>query len=224
MTPATRNPIPAEVSALLEADTVESQDSAWQTVLERYTLLIRHTTAERGSDYDRTMDGYAFVLEQLRRDDYRRLRRYRAGGTSRFSTWLVVVVRRLCLDYHRQRYGRFEAVDANGRPADDRAARRRLVDLEGDSESLPALPDTGSPSITTEFSRGEARLALGREVEALDLRDRQLLKLRFEEGLAAREIAGRLGFESASQVYRRLDQVLFSLREKLRRAGIESAA
>jgi DNA-directed RNA polymerase specialized sigma24 family protein len=49
------------------------------------------------------MDGYAYVLEALRSDDYRRLRAYAADGRSKFSTWLVVVARRLCLDLHLRR-------------------------------------------------------------------------------------------------------------------------
>ncbi len=151
------------------------------------------------------------------------LRRFRPGGASRFSTWLVVVVRRLCLDHHRQRYGR-AGDTAEAVPAADRTARRRLVNLEGDTDSLPALPDTGRPTVITEFSQREVSSVLGREMDVLELRDRELLRLRFEDELTGREIAERMGFESTSQVFRRLDTLLGMLRDKLRRAGIESAA
>jgi hypothetical protein len=59
-----------------------------------------------GGDQDAVMDRYTDVLEQLRRNDCQRLRGYASDRRSKFTTWLVVVARRLCLDQHRQRYGR----------------------------------------------------------------------------------------------------------------------
>src|SRR5204862_509166 len=77
------------------------------------------------TDHDAAMDGYAHVLERLREHDCRRLRGYAPDGRTKFTTWLVVVARRLCLDFHRHRYGRSDdpAPDA----AAARAARRRLA-------------------------------------------------------------------------------------------------
>lgn len=59
------------------------------------------------------MDRYAHVLDKLQVDDFRRLRTFVADGRGKFTTWLTVVVRRICLDHHRQRYGR---VRERGRP------------------------------------------------------------------------------------------------------------
>jgi len=44
---------------------------------------------------DGAMDAYAYVLERLRERDCARLRTYADGGPARFTTWLVVVARRL---------------------------------------------------------------------------------------------------------------------------------
>jgi hypothetical protein len=49
---------------------------------------------------------YAYILEKLQDEDFRRLRGYVADGRAEFSTWLAVVTRRLCEDFRRQRYGR----------------------------------------------------------------------------------------------------------------------
>jgi len=47
------------------------------------------------------MDRYAFVLDRLRARNFRRLRRFQPRGSARFTTWLVLVSRRLCLDHRR---------------------------------------------------------------------------------------------------------------------------
>jgi RNA polymerase sigma factor (sigma-70 family) len=217
--------VPAEVSALFTAEGEGSRESAWESFLGRYSFLIRHTAAKLDSGYDITMDRYAFVLDQLRQDDFRRVRKFQPGGTARFSTWLVVVVRRLCLDHHRRLYGRSGSAESTDRGADElRISRRRLADLTTDTDEVGALADTGRMSITTEFRVRERGQVLGRAVGDLDHLDRELLRLRFEENLTAREIAVRLGFDSLSQVYRRLDAVLAALRNRLRMAGIDSAA
>jgi RNA polymerase sigma factor (sigma-70 family) len=217
--------IPAEVSALFVADREESREAAWEAFLGRYSLLIRHTAAGLGSEYDLAMDRYAFVLEQLHRDNFRRLRRFQPGGSGQFSTWLVVVVRRLCLDHHRRLYGRAAPTPPDAwRAGELRKQRRRIAHLATDLEDLGALPDTGRASITTEFSQRERREVLSRTMAGLEPGDRVLLRLRFEENLTAREIAHRLGYDSQSQVYRRLDTLFSNLRNSLRRAGIESAA
>jgi RNA polymerase sigma factor (sigma-70 family) len=207
---------PTEVTALFAPSSEDAREAAWQAFLVRYSLLIRHTAAKLGSDYDRAMDRYAFVLEQLRDDDFRRLRKFQAGGTAKFSTWLVVVVRRLCLDHHRSIYGRSAG--------EQRHQRRQLAELATDTDGLDRHPDTVRASVTTEYSVRERAQVLGRAMDDLDSVDRELLRLRFEEALPAREIAHRLGFASQGQVYRRLDTLLSSLRNRLRGAGFESAA
>jgi RNA polymerase sigma factor (sigma-70 family) len=225
MTSAADYSVPAEVSALFAADGEQSREAAWQDFLVCYSLLIRHTAAQLGGDYDVTMDRYAFVLEQLRQNDFRRLGSFQSGGSARFSTWLVVVVRRLCLDHHRRLFGRSASSGSTDRSASElRYRRRQLAELPTDTDDLDRHPDSVRASVTTEFSVRERGQVLGRAVEELDPVDRLLLRLRFEEDLPAREIALRLGFASQSQVYRRLDALLSTLRNRLRGAGFESAA
>ena len=83
-------------------------DAAWDLFIERYRRLIfgaiRHYTAER----EEVMDVFARVCEALREEDYARLRRCaaRVDANRPFSTWLVVVVHNLTVDWFRHRAGR----------------------------------------------------------------------------------------------------------------------
>ena len=128
-----------ELSRLFEASDARARDSAWADFVAAHSRLLLHVARSLTTDHDAAMDGYAHVLERLREHDCRRLRGYVPDGRTKFTTWLVVVARRLCLDFHRHRYGRSDdpAPDA----AAARAARRRLVNLvagETEPEQLAA--------------------------------------------------------------------------------------
>ncbi len=83
-------------------------ENAWDLFIERYRRLvfgaIRHYTTEP----DEVMDVFARVCEVLRDNDFARLRRCAAhfDPTRPFSTWLVVVVHNLTIDWLRHRGGR----------------------------------------------------------------------------------------------------------------------
>jgi RNA polymerase sigma factor (sigma-70 family) len=64
-------------------------------------------------DPDSIADCYLYVCEQLCRNRFRRLGRFRSDGPATFRTWLCVVVRNLSLDWQRHRHGRgrtFESI------------------------------------------------------------------------------------------------------------------
>lgn len=83
-------------------------DAAWDRFLTRYRPLIFATIRHVVREPDDVMDVFAAVLESLREGDYRRLRGYLAEPNpgAQFSTWLVVVVRHLAIDWRRGRAGR----------------------------------------------------------------------------------------------------------------------
>src|SRR6185503_9156012 len=97
--------LPEDLSVLLGAD-AQSADDAWRIFLSKYSPLILHAARSASTGYDDGMDAYAYVIERLRENDFRRLRSYTVDPRSRFSTWLVLVARRLCVDRKRQQYGR----------------------------------------------------------------------------------------------------------------------
>lgn len=83
------------------------RDAAWSELLVVYSPLILQVVRLFERDADNVQDCFLFVCERLRRDDLRRIRRFREDGAASFPTWLRAVVRRLCLDWRRHRYGRF---------------------------------------------------------------------------------------------------------------------
>ena len=103
-----------------------ARDEAWARFVARFSPLLLHTARTVAREHDRSMDAYAHLLDLLRQDDCRRLKQYQEDSGAQFTTWLVVVARRLCVDFLRQRYGR--APTAPSRTA-DHATRRRLEDL-----------------------------------------------------------------------------------------------
>ncbi|HYL55482.1 MAG TPA: sigma-70 family RNA polymerase sigma factor [Gemmatimonadales bacterium] len=210
--------LPPELADLLDAADPAAREAAWKTFLETHSRLLLHTARTLGRDYDATMDAYAYLLEQLRCDDFHRLRAYTTQSRCKFTTWLVVVVRRLCLDRLRQRYGRHHRAEQQSDEA--HGMRRRLVDLLAEALDASELPDPADANPETELRTNELNRALLSALMGLEPRDRLLLKLRFADGLAAREIGQVMGFTTPFHVYRRLKALLRELRTALARRGI----
>jgi RNA polymerase sigma factor (sigma-70 family) len=211
---------PAELAVLLAASTDAARDEAWAGFAREYTPVILRVARSLGSDTDAAMDRYAYALERLREDNCRRLRAYVRPGAGEFTVWLIVVVRRLCLDHYRERYGRARPAGHDSPPSADRAGRRRLVDLVADRTD-PALLATSSRSPDEELTRRERLDALASALERLGPSDRLLLRLRFAEDLPAREIAQVMRFPTLFHVYRRIEKVLRQLRTTLGSLGVE---
>jgi len=210
---------PAELAALLTASG-PGRDEAWASFVRVYTPVILRVARSLGRDADAAMDRYAYALERLREDDCRRLRAYVRPGAGEFTLWLIVVVRRLCLDHYRERYGRAGRAGPGAAAGTDRAGRRRLVDLVADRTD-PAFLATPSRNPDDELTRRERLDALASALERLAPSDRLLLRLRYAEELPAREIAKTMRFPTLFHVYRRLEKVQRELRGTLGRLGIE---
>jgi RNA polymerase sigma factor (sigma-70 family) len=211
------------LAALLQSADPALRERAWEQFVAEHSRLILHTIRQQGGTHDEVMDRYAFVLEQLRADEAKRLRTWQ--GESRLTTWLVVVVRRLCTDYVRRRYGRIQG--SGEAAADERRRRRHLVDFVADElqEDSPAHASEASVWTDSEAAlrAAELRAALARTIDALPPSDQLLLTLRFRDGLSAARIAGAMSLPSPFHVYRRLNQLFESMRESLRQQGIEDS-
>lgn len=81
-------------------------EQAWEEFLEAYSPLILQTVKTVEREPDPVADCFLFVCERLCEKGSRRLRAFKPGGAAQFTTWLRVVVRNLCLDWHRQEFGR----------------------------------------------------------------------------------------------------------------------
>jgi RNA polymerase sigma factor (sigma-70 family) len=212
---------PSELLGLLNAPDAAAREAAWDRFAVHHSRLLLHTARSVARDHDVAMDAYTHVLEQLRADDFHRLRTFAADGRSKFTTWLVVVARRLCLDHYRARYGRPSDRGGSKSSDGDRSIRRRLVDLLAEQIDPAILIVSPEADPQTALEARQLSEAITAAVLALEPRDRLLLKLRFEDDLPAREIAAAMGFPTPFHVYRRLSTLFETLRELLRQRGVE---
>ncbi len=89
--------------------------AAWAEFLEAYSPVIFQIVRLFEREPDPAADCFLFVSEQLSQNQFRRLRRFKPDGPARFVTWLRVVVRNLCLDWHRKEFGRERLFDCIAR-------------------------------------------------------------------------------------------------------------
>jgi RNA polymerase sigma factor (sigma-70 family) len=213
--------LPPVLDKLLGASSADKEE-AWADFVREFTGLLLNVARSTTMGRDAAMDAYAILLEALKEDDFRRLRRYTVDPRSKFTTWLVVVARRICVDHIRARYGRVRNADSP-EERERRSRRKRLEDLTSASDDLSLIVDESTPA-DTHLCDVELSSGLQSALESLDHGDQLLLALRFDDGLSASEIATILHFQSQFHVYRRINHLLSMLREQLRRRGIETAA
>ena len=82
------------------------REQAWSEFLELYSPLILQVVHHFETEEDRAGECFLFVCDQLSTNECRRLRRFEPAGPAKFSTWLRVVARNLCLDWRRKEIGR----------------------------------------------------------------------------------------------------------------------
>ena len=104
-----------EIPRILQGLASRDPEDAWAEFLKVYSPLVLQVVKLFETDPDYVRDCFLFVYERLRQSRFRRLRGFRVEGPARFSTWLRVVVRRLCLDWHRREFGRHRIFRSIGR-------------------------------------------------------------------------------------------------------------
>ena len=211
---------PPELQDLLQASGAAARDAAWSRFVARFSPLLLHTARAVARDHDRAMDAYTHLLEQLPQDDNRRLKQYLEDAGAQFTTWLVIVARRLCIDFLRQRYGRAPPTPSR---MEDHAMRRRLEDLVGvEIGELTGLTEPGAGP-DEKLRRRDLDSALRTCLAQLSPAHRLLLTLRFEDDLPVREIAKLLRYPTPFHVYRTLNSLLAELRRSLAVHGVTQA-
>jgi len=213
-----------ELRAILESGDSRAREAAWDDFVARHSRLFLHMARLVMPDRDGTMDAYAYLLEELRRDDFRALRAYTPDNRSRLTTWLAVIARRTSVDFYRRRYGRLRGEGRARHIQAARAARRSLALLPGWTMPPNDIPDPVNENPEGHIRAAELRTALDDERAQLSAADRLLLQLRFDEDLSASAIASILGMPSPFHVYRRLKTVCHELRRRLTGRGIEGSA
>jgi RNA polymerase sigma factor (sigma-70 family) len=216
--------LPAELVTLLRSPDPVAREEAWAALIREYHPLLLHAARGLGGDRDAIMDRYAYILSELRENQFHRLHTYAGDRRTKFSTWLLVVASRLCLDHNRHLYGRTRPT-LHQRPREElvRERRKSLVDLVGAEAQPEELEDTGSPNPEVQLRKHELQGALEAVLATLEPRDRLLLRLRFEQELSVPRIADIMGFASPFHAYRRLTQLFDDLRVQLKRLGVENS-
>ena len=211
---------PIELNQLLHASDADVRTAAWEELVARHTRLLLHVARSFGGSHDQAMERYTYILDKLYEANYHRLRAFQADGRARFSTWLTVAARRLCLDHHRSRYGRDRSTPGSDAAA-RRTVRRSLLDSLDLGIDADLIADSDATSAESGAIRRERDSRVKAELDALPAGDRLLLALRFEDDLSASRIAEIAGYPTPFHVYRRLHSVLAKLRAGLRAHGIE---
>ena len=80
--------------------------SAWQEFLHEYSPVCYQAARANASDSDSAADCYVYICQELARNNFRRLLKFKPDGPASFKTWLLVVARNLCFDWHRKHAGR----------------------------------------------------------------------------------------------------------------------
>ena len=93
--------------ALLLADLqLPGASNAWMEFLESYGPVLYQAARTYTSSHDAAADCYVYICEQLAHNRFKRLLKFNPKGRASFTTWLRVVVRNLCFDWHRSQSGR----------------------------------------------------------------------------------------------------------------------
>jgi RNA polymerase sigma factor (sigma-70 family) len=84
----------------------QDEEQAWDGFLDEYAPVILQVVHHFVRDQDQVHDCFVFACEKLKQDNLKKIRRFEENGSASFPTWLRAVVRNLCLDWYRQRFGR----------------------------------------------------------------------------------------------------------------------
>ena len=211
--------IPLTLMSLLQARNDVARNGAWSSFLAEYSDVMLKTARRASPDHDGALDHYTYMIEQLQQDDFRRLRAYQGDNRGKFTTWLVVVARRLCVDHHRHTHGRVQTHVESSAQSLEHTVRHNLTDLIADQIDLDQLADGKSPSPEAAIMAAERRQAVNDAVGSLEVADRLLLTLRFKDEISVEHIAPMVGLRNRFQAHRRLKAVLADVKRQLDEHG-----
>jgi RNA polymerase sigma factor (sigma-70 family) len=154
------SPVPEpQIDALIRSLRSREPREAWTDFLDVYTPVMLQVIRHFEREEDAVEDCYLFVCEHLCQNGFRRLLHFRPQGPAKFSTWLCVVVRNLCLDWHRREFGRERVFESVARmPVFDREVFQALfVDCLSAEEACFKLksrfPETTLDQLTDSSER-----------------------------------------------------------------------
>ena len=184
-------------------------EGAWSVFMDRHRRLLFAVVRRYVADPDDVMDAFAHACEQLRADEFARLKRYTADEDPRasFSTWLVVVTRNLVIDWLRARDVHRTGFAA-GRPSPARGHAAVAV-----AEHLTNGSTGGDFAI-------DARRIAGEVLNGLDAEVRAAVQLFVVEEMSAADVARAVGWQGEKAVHNKVYRTLASIRENVAKRGI----
>ena len=210
---------PLELTDLFHGTDGARREAAWEHLIADHTRLLLAVARSYGGDQDDAMERYAYILEKLREAGFRRLRSFNPSLGASFSTWLTVGAQRLCVDYHRARYGRYDST-AQDTAGAARSVRRTLLECVTADLDIDLLPDGAALAADAQAILAERDAILRSELVRLTPRERLVLALRFEDGRSAAEIARLVNAATPFVIYRQINHLLARLRAALEARGI----
>jgi RNA polymerase sigma factor (sigma-70 family) len=94
------------IAPLLDALRSPKAREGWVEFLNAYSPVLYQTARNCTASDDDAADCYVNICEQLASNQFRRLLKFNPKGNASFVTWLRVVARNLCFDWHRKQSGR----------------------------------------------------------------------------------------------------------------------
>jgi RNA polymerase sigma factor (sigma-70 family) len=147
------------IDLILEDLGSPASQEAWSAFLEAYGQIIFQVIRHFESDSEDAADCFQFVCERLCESQFRRLRRFKANGPAKFTTWLRAVVRNLCLDWQRKQFGRPRLFRSVAQLSDVDRQVFHLVHERGTSETealvhlAPNFPELTAETLSESIER-----------------------------------------------------------------------
>jgi RNA polymerase sigma-70 factor, ECF subfamily len=189
---------------------IKGEREAWGTFVECYSRAIHaaiHKTYQRfgvntAMDEEKS-DLFQEVFLHLKKNDCQKLKSFEGKNGCSLATWLRVVVSRLVIDHLRRERPCLISIDdapyQDGRVSEYHSETEAIAE-----ERIEAL---------------EVREFVRREMAALSPRDRFLISLVYEDGLAIEEVS-RVVNLTAGAIYTRISRIKGKLRKSAQEAGI----
>lgn len=229
---------------------------AWEEFLIRYSKLILKVCWKFEKDYDNVMQQYLYTCEKLSENDFSLLKNFSFDfndQSPKFTAWLIVVARNICIDYYRVQHGRKRFPSGIAKlPKEDRMFFEMYYwkgfSLREISESLGLYSGSGKETADEKLERITALLTRTPKIRekrelisfseqtfipeenpddendfnekivdwiaGLSSQEKIIVRLRFWDGLTAREISEILKIRPYNKVYSILNRALKILREK----------
>jgi RNA polymerase sigma factor (sigma-70 family) len=102
------------IAPILDGLRSSNASDAWVEFLRSYSPVLYQAARTYTSSQDAAAECYVYICEQLAHNRCKRLLKFNVKGRASFTTWLRVVARNLCFDWHRTQSGRhrpFKSLD-----------------------------------------------------------------------------------------------------------------